>query len=200
MAWLRYDKNELGTTISIHACDHCGKEFWICPAVTPESGKFNTCGAANGCATKNPELDRDDLPGIPAYTEPREKVDRMDRRKPTQRTLIPSPVQDSFEAGWVTTRPDKVCGGGSCVPRFIAVYTDDNELKVQLRNASFGVTFIGPQLLATMVDDVPHKLRFVGARTEHELKLQIQQGMMQLRHAVNKNQTSSSGDDETTPV
>lgn len=124
----------------------------------------------------------------------------MDRRRPTQRTLIPSQIQDSFEAGWVTTRPDKVCGGGSCVPRFIAVHVPDAELRVQLRNAPFQVTFIGPRLLATMVADVPHKLHFVGAKTEHELKLQIQQAMMQLQQAVNKNQTSSSGDDETTPV
>lgn len=123
----------------------------------------------------------------------------MDRRRPTQRTLIPLHTQDSLSAGWIATRPDKVCGGGSCVPRFIAVHVEDEELRTKLAAEPFLVTIIGPQLLATMVDDVPHKLRFVGARTEHELKLQIQQGMMQLRHAVNKNQ-SSSGDDATTSV
>lgn len=108
----------------------------------------------------------------------------MDRRRPTQRTLIPLPTQDSLSAGWIATRPDKVCGGGSCVPRFIAVHVEDAELRTKLAAQAFPVTFIGPQLLATMVDDVPHKFRFVGARTEHDLKLQIQQGMMQIKTGI----------------
>jgi len=58
MTWIRFDRNQYGTQISVHKCDNCGKRFTVCPAIAPDSEGWDGC-LAETCDSYDPARDVD---------------------------------------------------------------------------------------------------------------------------------------------